>query len=48
MPEFPTRCSVQINSLSVTEEDLFQKLLVLITGKAMGPDKLHTWILKKG
>ena len=26
MLEFPTRCSVQIDSLSVTEEDLFQKL----------------------
>ena len=26
MLEFPTRFSVQIDSLSVTEEDLFQKL----------------------
>ena len=48
IPEFPTRCRVQIDSLSVTEEDLFQKLSTLNTGKAMGPDKIHTWILKEG
>ena len=48
IPEFPTRCSVQIDSLSVTEEDLFQKLSTLNTGKAMSPDKIHTWILKEG
>jgi len=48
IPEFPTRCSVQIDSFSVTEEDLFQKLSTLDTGKATGPDKIHTWIVKEG
>ena len=48
IPEFPTRCGVHINSLSITEEDLLQKLSTLNTGKAMGPDKIHTWILKEG
>ena len=26
IPEFPTRCSVQIDTCSITEEDLMQKL----------------------
>jgi len=41
IPEFPTRCGVHINSLSIILEDLLQKLSTLNTGKAMGPDKIH-------
>jgi len=37
IPEFPTRCSVQIDSFFFTEENLFQKLSTLNTGKATGP-----------
>ena len=33
IPEFPTRCSVQIDSLSVTEEDLFQNCQLSIPVK---------------
>ena len=38
----------QISSLVIAEEDLLQKLSQLNTSKAMGPDRIHTWILKEG
>ena len=48
IPDFSTRSHDQINSVSITKEDLLQKLSKLNTSKAMGPDKVHALIMKKG
>ena len=48
VPDFPSRSHNQINSLIIAEEDLLQKLSQLNISKAMGPDKIHAWILKEG
>ena len=42
IPEFATRSCNEINSLS---DDLLSHLN---TSKAMGPDKIHAWVLKEG
>ena len=46
IPEFPTRCSVRIDSLSLTKDDLFQKLSTLVPLVQI----IYTtaWILKEG
>ena len=36
-----------MNSISITEDDLLHKLSHLNTSKAMGPDKIHAWILRE-
>jgi len=45
MSNFYTRTHNHINLLSVTK-DVLLKLSMLNTSRAMGPDKIHTWILK--
>lgn len=48
VPDFPSRSQNQINSLTITENELLQKLSQLNTSKATGPDRIHAWILKEG
>ena len=48
VPHFDTRCCNEMNSISITEDDLLHKLSHLNTSKAMGPDKIHAWVLKEG
>ena len=48
VPDFPSRSYNQINSLIIAEEDLLRRLSQLNTNKAMGPDGIHTWLLKEG
>ena len=48
VPDFPSRSHNQINSLVIAEEDLLRRLSQLNTSKAMGPDGIHTWLLKEG
>ena len=48
IPVFSPRSFNQISSLSITEEDLLQRLSQLNTSKTTGPDKIHSWILKEG
>jgi len=45
MPDFPIRSPDEFNFLSISEDDLL-KLSQLNTSEAVGPDKIHPWILK--
>ena len=45
LPNIPSRIDDVISNLTVTEELVYHKLLILNTSKATGPDEIHPYLL---
>ena len=47
IPTFSSDFKTELNSISITDEEMFKALNKLNTSKSPGPDKLHPRILKE-